>query len=143
MKLKIHDQNLQLVWDCLSTGGHSEVWLHGDGNVFPVYKFDPQNVQDQDHSQNHSKNYNNGHEQNGYRVKISKANMPKTVKDAEMMLMRAKQAEEHAKDSENKNINQRVNSIRVSDTDFRDDIYEPAGEIDYSAFARDKNNVQK
>ncbi len=63
MKLKIHDQNLQLVWDCLSTGGHSEVWLHGDGNVFPVYTFDPQNAQNQDHSQNHSKNYNSGHEE--------------------------------------------------------------------------------
>ena len=96
-----------------------------------MYIYNPQNPQDQDHSQNHAKNYNNGHEQNGYRVKISKANMPKTVKDAEMMLMRAKQAEDIAKESPNQNVNQRVNSIRVSDSDFRGDIQEPAGEIDY------------
>lgn len=141
MKLKIHDQNLQLIWDCLNNGGTSEVWLHGDGNVFPVYTFNPQNPQDQDHSQNHAKNYNSGHEENGYRVKISKANMPKTVKDAEMMLMRAKQAEEHAKDTQNQNINQRVNNMRVSDTSFRDDIREPAGEIDYSKF--NKSGAEK
>lgn len=133
MKLKIHDQNLQLVWDALNSG-HTEVWLHGDGNVFPVYTFNPQNPQDQDHSANHAKNYNNGHEQNGYRVKMTKANMPKTVAEAEMMLMRAKQAADIEKEGANKNINQRVNSIRVSETDFRNDVHEPAGDIDYSKF---------
>lgn len=141
MKLKVHDQNLQLVWDCLNQGGHSEVWLHGDGNVFPVFTYDPQNASNQDHSENHSKNYNNGHDENGYRVKISKSNMPKSVAEAEMLLLKAKQVEEREKDAANKNINQRVNNMRVSETDFRTDISQPAGDIDYSQFNKSTVNA--
>ncbi len=133
MKLKIHDYNLQQVWALLESGEPS-VWLHGSGDIFRVYVHNPLIPDEQDHSKNHAENFNTGHEENGYRVKISKANMPKSVKEAEDLLMRAKAMEENEKDQKIKNPNSRVNAIRVPETDFRADVKEPAGDIDYSKF---------
>lgn len=140
MKLKIHDYNLQQVWACLN-GGHSEVWLHGSGDVFPVYVHDPLKTDVQDHSKNHAENYNTGHEENGYRVKINKGNMPKSVSEAEAMIMRAKTVEDRDKELKAQNPNSRVNAMRVPDVDYREDRKEPAGDIDYSQF--NKANAEK
>lgn len=135
MKLNIHQQNLELVRDCLN-GGYPEVWLHGSGDVFPVYVYNPLTPEVQDHSKNHAENFNRGYEQNGYRVKINKSNLPKNVKDAEMMLMQAKNMEESLKEQTKTNPNARVTNIRVSDAALNGDSHEPAGEIDYSKFNR-------
>jgi hypothetical protein len=133
MKLKIHDCNLQTIWDCLNSG-YPEVWLHGSGDIFPVYTFNPLEPEKQDHSKNHAEQFNRGHEENSYRVKISKANMPKTVEQAKTMLMQSKMQEEAAKESSVHQTSGRVTNIRQSETDFRADVHEPAGEIDYSKF---------
>lgn len=135
MKLIIHQQNLELVRDCLNSG-YPEVWLHGSGDVFPVYVHNPLEPDKQDHSKNHAENFNRGFEQNGYRVKINKSNLPKTVKEAEMMLMQAKNLEDSQKEQAKSNPNARVTNIRVSDTSLGADSYEPAGEIDYTKFTK-------
>lgn len=135
MKLKVHDYNLQQVAACLDNG-YNEIWLHGSGDIFPVYVHNPLDNTQQDNSKNHAENFNTGHEENGYRVKITKSNMPKSVKEAEMMLMRAKANEDAEKERKEQNPNSRVNAIRVPDTDFRGDVHEPAGEIDYTKFSK-------
>lgn len=136
MKLKVHNDNLQLVWDCLNNAGYPEVWLHGSGDVFPVYVYNPLETDKQDHSKNHAENFNRGFEQNGYRVKINKANMPKTVAQAEMMLMQAKNQEDTAKEQKVQNVNARVTNVRTSESHFSGDMSEPAGEIDYSKYVK-------
>lgn len=133
MKLKIHDSNLQTIWDCLQNG-YPEVWLHGSGDIFPVYVYDPLKPGDQDNSKNHAEQFNRGHEENSYRVKISKANMPRTVEQAKQMLMKSKMNEEAEKENTTFQTNGRVTNIRQSETDFRADVHEPAGDIDYSKF---------
>lgn len=133
MKFKIHDSNLQTIWDCLNAG-YPEVWIHGSGDVFPVYVYDPLKPGEQDHSKNHAEQFNRGHEENSYRVKISKANMPKSIKELEQMLVKSKMNEEAEKENVTFQTNGRVTNIRQSDTDFRADTYQPAGEIDYSKF---------
>lgn len=135
MKLNIHQQNLELVRDCLNSG-YPEVWLHGSGDIFPVYVHNPLEPDKQDHSKNHAENFNRGFEQNGYRVKINKSNLPKNVKEAEMMLMQAKNMEDAQKEQTKQNPNARVTNIRVTDTSLAGDIHEPAGEIDYSKFTK-------
>lgn len=141
MKLNIHDSNLQLVWDCLTGGGYDEVWLHGSGDVFPVYAYNPLEPEKQDHSKNHAENFNRGHEENSYRVKINKLNMPKTVAEAIAMLQREKLKDEAVKDQAIHQTTGRVTNVRQSETDFRADVKEPAGEIDYSKF--NKSNAEK
>ena len=42
--------------------------------------------------------------------------------------------EDTSKDAIINNVNGRVTNIRQSETDFRADIHEPAGDIDYSKF---------
>ena len=140
MKLNIHDDNLQLVWSCLENG-YPEVWLHGSGDVFPVYAYNPLEPNKQDDSKNHAENFNRGFEQNSYRVKISKANMPKSVAEAIQMLERSKRQDDVKQEEKNSATNSRVTNLRVSDTDFRNDVKEPAGEIDYSKF--NKSNAEK
>lgn len=136
MKINIHDANLQLVWSCLESG-YPEVWLHGSGDVFPVYTYNPLEPEKQDHSKNHSEQFNRGHEENSYRVKISKANMPKTVAQAVKMLQDEKMRDENQKNLiVQNNGSSRITNVRVADTDFRGDSYEPAGEIDYSKFTK-------
>lgn len=135
MKFSIHDDNLQLVWDCLNNG-YNEVWLHGSGDVFPL--FNPA-IHKQDESKIQSEYFNRGFEQCSYRVLINKANMPKTVKEAITMLQNAKLGNEAEKEKEIGNTPNRVTNVRRSDTDFRNDIKEPAGEIDYSKFNKSKN----
>lgn len=134
MKLNIHDDNLQLVWSCLTTGGYDEVWLHGSGDIFPVYVYNPLEADKQDHSKNHAENFNRGHEENSYRVKINKANMPKTVEQAKQMLQKAKMQDEAVKDQVLHQTTGRVTNVRQSDTDFRNDTIQPSGDIDYSQF---------
>lgn len=136
-KFKVHDSNLQCVWDCLTSGKIPEVWLHGDGMVFSVYSFNPLEGGQQDDSKNHMESTNrgpHGHEEREYRVKITKANMPKSVDEAIRMLQTAKMKEDSTKESIVHNANGRVTNIRQSETDFRADINQPAGEIDYSKF---------
>ena len=136
-KFKVHDSNLQCVWDCLTVGKMSEVWLHGDGMVFPVFVYDPLKGDKQDDSKNHAEAINrgpHGHEEREYRVKITKATMPKTVAEAITMLQNSKMREDASKDAVVNSANGRVTNIRQSESDFRQDIHEPAGEIDYSKF---------
>lgn len=140
MKFDIHDDNLQLVWDCLNNG-YPEVWLHGSGDVFPVYVFNPLEPGKQDDSKNHAEYFNRGFEQCSYRVKINKANMPKSVKEAVEMLQRAKLGQEAEKENAVLNQTGKITNIRRSDTDFRNDVKEPVGEIDYSRF--NKSNAEK
>lgn len=142
MKLNIHDDNLQLVWDCLTVGGHNEVWLHGSGDVFPVFTYNPLESGKQDNSKNHAENFNRGFEQCSYRVKISKSNMPKTVAEAINMLQRAKLGDEADKENAVMNTTSKVTNIRRSDTDFRNDIKEPAGDIDYTRFNKANKNAE-
>lgn len=135
-KFRIHDSNLQLVADCLKSG-FPEVWLHGDGNVFPVYVYNPLESDKQDDSKNHAENVNrgpHGHEEREYRVKISRANMPKSVAEAIALLQNSKMQQDNEKDRVVQNSNGRVTNIRSSETDFRQDVHEPAGDIDYSKF---------
>lgn len=135
-KFKVHDSNLQCAWDCLNAG-MGEVWLHGDGMVFSVYTYDPLHSDKQDDSKNHAESVNrgpHGHEEREYRVKINKANMPKSVDEAIRMLQTSKMREDTSKDAIINNVNGRVTNIRQSETDFRADINQPAGEIDYSKF---------
>lgn len=141
MKLNIHDYNLQMVAALLEV--YPEVWIHGSGDIFNVYKHDPLDNTQQDHSKNHAENYNTGHEENGYRVKLSRANFSKstTVKDVENMIMRAKAMEDVEKEQKAQNPNSRVSTIRVPETDFRGDTNQPAGEIDYTKF--NKSNAEK
>jgi hypothetical protein len=134
-KFRVHDSNLQCVWDCLTAGKLPEVWLHGDGMVFPVFVYNPLEGDKQDDSKNHAESTNrgpNGHEEREYRVKITKATMPKSVDEAIRMLQTAKMREDTSKDAIVNNVNSRVTNIRQSETDFRQDIHEPAGEIDYT-----------
>lgn len=133
MKFKIHDSNLQTIWDCLNSS-YPEVWIHGSGDVFPVYVYDPLKPYEQDHSKNHAEQFNRGQEQNSYRVKIGKYNMPKSVKELEAMLLQSKLREEAEKENTTFQTNGRVTNIKQSETDFRADKHEPAGEIDYSKF---------
>lgn len=142
MKFNIHEQNLELVWTCLN-GGQREVWLHGDGMVFSVYEFDSKNPYVQDQSEIHSKNYNKGKESASYRIKLSKKdfNPSPSLGDIEMLLLRAKQIEERQKEQSNQNPNMHINSVRTGDTSFRNDVHEPAGNIDYSQF--NKANAEK
>lgn len=134
MKLDIHDANLQIVFDCLNSG-YSEVWLHGDGNVFPVYVYNPLEPTIQDVSKIHAENFNKGQENHSYRVKISKSNMPKSVTEANQMLQNNFMAESAKKDQVVfEEGNPRLPNVRVSETSFRDDVKEPQGDIDYSKF---------
>lgn len=136
MKFNIQEKNLEIVNTCLN-GAYNEVWLHGDGMVFSSYVFDPQNPHVQDQSKIHAENYNKGREAASYRVKLNKQNFHSkiTLSDIELLLMRSKQIEERQKEqTQNQNPNMHINSVRTSDTSFRDDVHEPAGDIDYSQF---------
>lgn len=136
MKINIHQANLDLVWACLQSG-YPEVWLHGSGDVFPVYAYNPLEQEKQDHSKNHAEQFNRGHEENSYRVKFNLGNFNRNigVKDVEKMLLNEKLKEENQKNQViQQNGNTRITNVRVDD--FAEDIHEPAGEIDYSKFTK-------
>ncbi len=133
MELRTHEKNIPVIRACVAAYG--EVWVHGDGNVFPVYVHNPLEPTIQDESKNHAENFNRGYEEASYRVKISNKNMPKSKAELDRLLMNGKMQEEMLK-KQALNTTSKVTNIQVDDSHFGGDVAEPAGEIDYSKYKR-------
>jgi hypothetical protein len=130
MQFRLHEKNIPQIRACVNAYG--EVWVHGDGNVFPIYQFNPATPHEQDHSQIHHDSFNKGQEEAGYRVKINKLNMPKSVMELQRLLEAAK-TQEHLAKRQASMQNGNVRNVPVTDADFGPDFHEPEGEIDYQA----------
>jgi len=133
MEFRTHEKNIQVIRACVEA--YNEVWVHGDGNVFPVYVYNPLESTQQDESKNHAENYNRGSEEASYRVKINRTNMPKSKAELDRLLMNSKMQDEMLK-KQAANSPSKVMSIQVNDSHFGGDVVEPSGEIDYSKYKR-------
>lgn len=135
MIFKTHEMNIPQIKAAVKAFG--EVWVHGTGDIFPVFKFDPDRPGEQDHSKNMAEHYNkNTQDANGYRVLINQNNIPMNKEHLDNMLRRAKDQETIMKQAPNTQ-NGAVRNVIVQD----EDVYEPVADVDYSALVRDFNNV--
>lgn len=133
MELRTHEKNIPVIVACVEA--YNEVWVHGDGNIFPVYVHNPLDTTLQDESKIHSENYNRGYEEASYRVKINKTNMPKSKAELDRLLVNGKMQEEMLK-KQALNTPSKILNIQVNDSHFGGDVSEPAGDIDYSKYKR-------
>jgi len=134
MELRTHELNIPMIKAALSV--YAEVWVHGDGNMYPIFQADPEKPNILDESKNHSECFNKGHEDMSYRVKISRLNIPKNKAELDQMLVTSKLREDAAKKGRTDN-RERVTSLRVDDTHYRgNDVVEPAGDIDYTKYVK-------
>lgn len=133
MEFRTHEKNIQQIRATVEAYG--EIWVHGDGNLFPVYVYNPLEPNNQDESKTHSENFNRGYEEASYRVKINKTNMPKNKAELDRLLVNSKMQDEMLK-RQALNSPSKVMSVQVNDSHFGNDVAEPAGEIDYSKYKR-------
>ena len=63
MPLRTHENNIPQIR--AAVGAYGRVWVHGSGDIFPVYQYNPNEPEVQDNSKNHMENFNRGFEENG------------------------------------------------------------------------------
>lgn len=131
MTLRTHEKNIGQIKACLNAG-YSEVWVHGSGDIFPVFQYNPNEPDGQDHSKNHAENFNRGFEENAYRVKINATNLPKNKADLDRLLMNAFAQQDALK------AEQSVNKSKVTNVRVIDEINEPEGIINYERYVGKK-----
>lgn len=129
MLFTTHENNIPHIRACVNA--YTEVWVHGNGDVFPVFTYDPAKPTEQDGSKIAAENFNKGFEHIGYRVKINKNNMPKNKAQLDAMLLQAQAMEESIRRRQPMGDG-KVKNVIITDAD----VYEPAGDIDYSQYTR-------
>lgn len=129
MLFTTHENNIPHIRACVNA--YTEVWVHGNGDVFPIFTYDPAKPFEQDHSMNATETFNKGFEHVGYRVKINKNNMPKNKAQLDTMLLQAQAMEEAIRRRQNIGDG-KVKNVVITDAD----VYEDAGTIDYSQYNR-------
>lgn len=127
MLLTTHQGNIAQIRACINAFG--DVWVHGDGNVFPA---DDKGTFDSD---NHKNFHNPNQTARDYRLKFTRDDMannrlPQTKEQLDNALLKAKNQELIGAASIQETT--KVRNVRVEDADF----VAPAGDIDYSKYTR-------
>lgn len=132
MLFKTHEANIPQIRAAVRA--YDQVWVHGSGDIFPKFNAATAEKGDQDYSKIHFENYNKGREEMGYRVLITKANMPNNKTELDRLLLRSK--EQEVLSSRKSEQNTKVKNLAVTDADYGNDKVAEDAVIDYSKYVK-------